>query len=159
MDLAWWHIRSYIVICLVRNTKNSSTPKTWNEKNRNERGREKDILWNCDCGPYYTRNTTCTSCAWEMTERLHIHFDKTTSRSDGAFVEEMEIRTRGCEREVGCCEIQAHVDLFVRIRACVHQVVDSSRCPKSVSLYFLYMCVHVCARAHIYTHTCLHNRI
>lgn len=31
--------------------------------------------------------------AWEMTERLHIHFDKTTSRSDGA-LEETEIRAR-----------------------------------------------------------------
>lgn len=86
----------------------------------------------------------------EMTERLHIHFDKTTSRSDGALVGETEIRARDCEREVGCCEIRAHVDLFAR--TCLHPtlVADSSRCAKSVSL-LLSACVHVYA----YTHT--HN--
>lgn len=94
--------------------------------------------------------------AREMTERLHIHFDKTTSRSDGALVGETEIRARDCEREVGCCEIRAHVDLFVC--TCLHPtrwlIVFVAR-NQSHYTFRTCACVYVCS------HTCLrtHNRI
>lgn len=98
---------------------------------------------------YITRGILHVLRAREMTERLHIHFDKTTSRSDGALVEETEIRATGCEREVGCCAIQAHVDLFACtcLRPSGGLIVLAVR--KSVSLYFLYVCVR--ARTQ-YTH-------
>lgn len=75
-----------------------------------EKGRYDEIA----IAVHITRGMLRVFRAREMTERLHIHFDKITSRSDGALVGETEIRARDCEREVGCCEIRAHVDLFMR---------------------------------------------
>lgn len=91
--------------------------------------------------------------AREITERLHIHFDKTTSRSDGALVGETEIRARDCEREVGCCEIQAHVDLFMC--TCLHPtrwlivLVARNQSHYTFRTCALYTCAHIHAYAHI----------
>lgn len=72
----------------------------------------------------------------EMTEWLHIRFNKTTSRSDAALVDETEIRARS---RSWMLEIQAHVGLVRVLELYVLRspgsTADSSRCAKSASLY------------------------
>jgi len=71
----------------------------------------------------------------EMTEWLHIRFNKTTSRSYAALVDETEIRARSRS----WMEIQAHVGLVRVLELYVLRspgsTADSSHCVKSASLY------------------------
>lgn len=90
---------------------------------------KKEARWrNCDCGLYYA-----VYSVRGMTEWLHIRFNKTTSRSDAALVDETEIRARP---RSWMLEIQAHVGLVrTYVLRSPGSNADSSRCAKSASLY------------------------